>query len=135
MIQARTGSVRLPGKALKKIEGKPIIWHMINRAKKIKSVEQIIIVTTRRNEDKVFLKIAHENGIFGFQGSEKDVLDRHYRCAIKFNAGPIIRITSDCPLFDPYLVERMLQIFLKNNYDYVTNREPPTFPDGLDQKG
>lgn len=132
MIQARTGSTRLPDKALKKIEGKPIIWHMINRAKKIKSVQQIIIVTTRKREDRVFLKIAHENGVLGFQGNEKDVLDRHYRCAIKFNADPIIRITSDCPLIDPYLVERILQVFLKNNYDYVTNREPPTYPDGLD---
>jgi len=132
MIQARIGSIRLPGKALKKIEGKPMIWHMINRAKKIKSVQQIIIITTRRSEDRVFLKTAQENGVFGFQGSEKDVLDRHYSCAIKFNANPIIRITSDCPLIDPYLVERMLQVFLKNNYDYVTNRNPPTFPDGLD---
>jgi len=132
MIQVRTGSTRLPGKALKKIEGKPIIWHMINRVKKIKSVQQIVIVTTRKREDERFLKIAQENGILGFQGSEEDVLDRHYRCAMKFNADPIIRITSDCPLIDPYLVERILQVFLKNNYDYVTNREPPTYPDGLD---
>ena len=114
MIQARTGSVRLPGKALKKIEGEPIIWHIINRVKKIESVQQIIIVTTRKSEDKVFLKIAQKNRVFGFQGSEKNVLDRHYRCAIKFDADPIIRITSDCPLIDPYLVERMLQILKKD---------------------
>jgi|SaaInlStandDraft_2_1057019.scaffolds.fasta_scaffold20927_3 spore coat polysaccharide biosynthesis protein SpsF len=132
MIQARTGSTRLPRKALKEIEGKLIIWHMINRAKKIKSVQQIIIITTKKKEDEIFLKIAQENGVFGFQGSEKDLLDRHYSCAKKFNADPIIRITSDCPLIDPCLVEKMLQVFLKKNYDYVTNREPPTYPDGLD---
>lgn len=132
MIQVRIGSTRFPSKTLKKIEGKPIIWHMINRAKKIKSAQQIIVITTRKREDRIFLKIAHENGVLSFQGSEKDVLDRHYSCAIKFNADPIIRITSDCPLIDPNLVERMLQTFLKNNYDYVTNREPPTYPDGLD---
>jgi len=132
MIQARSGSTRLPGKALKKVEGKPIIWHIINRAKKIKSAEQIIIITTRKKEDKIFLKIAKDNGVLGFQGSEKDLLERHYQCALKYNADPIIRITSDCPLIDPYIVEKMIQIYLKNNYDYVTNREPPTYPDGLD---
>jgi spore coat polysaccharide biosynthesis protein SpsF (cytidylyltransferase family) len=132
MIQVRSGSTRLPKKALKKIEGKPIIWHMINRVKKIKSVEQIILITTQKKEDRIFLKIAKENGILAFQGSEHDVLDRHYQCAIQYDADPILRITSDCPLIDPLLVEKMLQIFLKNNYDYVTNREPPTFPDGLD---
>ena len=132
MIQVRSGSTRLPKKALKKIEGKPIIWHMINRVKKIKSAEQIILITTQKEEDRIFLKIAKENGILAFQGSEHDVLDRHYQCAIKHDADPILRITSDCPLIDPSLVEKMLEIFLKNNYDYVTNREPPTFPDGLD---
>jgi spore coat polysaccharide biosynthesis protein SpsF (cytidylyltransferase family) len=132
MIQVRSSSTRLPKKALKKIEGKPIIWHMINRVKKIKSVEQIILITTQKKEDRIFLKIAKENGILAFQGSEHDVLDRHYQCAIQYDADPILRITSDCPLIDPLLVEKMLQIFLKNNYDYVTNREPPTFPDGLD---
>lgn len=132
MIQARSSSTRLPDKALKKIEGKPIIWHIINRAKKIKSAEQIIIITTRKKEDKIFLEIAKDNGVLGFQGSEKDLLERHYQCALKYNADPIIRITSDCPLIDPYIVEKMIQIYLKNNYDYVTNREPPTYPDGLD---
>jgi len=125
LIQARIGSTRLPSKILKKIENKPMIWHVINRVKKIKSVQQIALITTTRKQDDVLLKIAEKNGIIGFAGSSFDVLDRHYQCAHKINADPIIRITSDCPLIDPYLVEKMLKFYLEHNYDYVTNRSPP----------
>jgi spore coat polysaccharide biosynthesis protein SpsF (cytidylyltransferase family) len=132
LIQARTGSSRLPNKVLANIEQKQLIWHVINRVKKIKSVEQIALITSQLENDKILLDIAQQNGILGFAGDELDVLDRHYQCALKINADPIIRITSDCPLLDPFLVEEMLQIFLKNKYDYVSNVTPPTFPDGLD---
>jgi len=132
LIQARTSSTRLPSKILKKIENKPMIWHVITRVKKIKSVQQIALITTTRKQDDVLLKIAEKNGIIGFAGSSFDVLDRHYQCAHKINADPIIRITGDCPLIDPYLVEKMLKFYLEHNYGYVTNRSPPTYPDGLD---
>lgn len=132
MIQARIGSTRLPGKVLSKIENKPILWHVINRVKKIPSVKEIILITTRKQKDQLLLKIAEKNKIFSFTGDEFDLLNRHFKCAEKFNADPIIRITSDCPLIDPYLVEKILQVYLKNNYDYVSNTINPTFPDGLD---
>jgi spore coat polysaccharide biosynthesis protein SpsF (cytidylyltransferase family) len=132
LIQARTGSSRLPKKVLAEIEGKPLIWHVINRVKKIKSVQQIALITTKKKNDMILLELAEKNGIIGFSGKDLDVLDRHYKCAKKINADPIIRITSDCPLIDPYLAEEMLHFFLKNNYDYVSNVMPPTFPNGLD---
>jgi len=132
MIQARTGSNRLPSKVLSNIENKSMIWHVINRVKKIKSVQQISLITTREKSDKVLLQIAENEGIIGFAGDTKDVLDRHYQCALKINADPIIRITGDCPLIDPFLVEDMLQFYLKNNFDYVSNIHPPSYPDGLD---
>ena len=132
LIQARTGSSRLPRKVLAEIENKKLIWHVINRVKHIKSVEQIALITTTNKDDQILLDIAEENGILGFAGDEFDVLNRHFQCAKKINADPIIRITSDCPLIDPYIVEDMLTIFLKNDYDYVSNVTPPTFPDGLD---
>ena len=132
LIQARTYSSRLPEKVLAEIEGKQLVWHVINRVKKIKSVQQIALITTTKKNDKILLELAQKNHIIGFSGDEFDVLDRHYQCAKKMNADPIIRITSDCPLIDPYLVEEMLQFFLENNYDYVSNIIPPTYPDGLD---
>jgi spore coat polysaccharide biosynthesis protein SpsF (cytidylyltransferase family) len=132
MIQARTGSTRFPRKTLAKIENKPMMWHIINRVKKIKSVEQIALITTRKKTDKVLLKIAEKNNIFGFTGDTHDLLNRHYQCALKIDADPIIRITSDCPLTDPQLVEKILQFYLDHNYDYVTNTISPTYPDGLD---
>jgi len=132
LIQARTGSSRLPEKVLAEIEGRQLVWHVINRVKKIKSVQQVVLITTTKKNDKILLDLAQKNNIMGFSGDEFDVLDRHYQCAKKMNADPIIRITSDCPLIDPYLVEEILQFFLENNYDYVSNVIPPTYPDGLD---
>ena len=132
LIQARTGSSRLPGKVLEKIENEPMIWHVINRVKQIKSVDQIILITTEEKEDQYLLKIADNEGIIGFTGSTNDVLDRHFQCALNFDADPIIRITSDCPLIDPFLVENILQFYLTNNFDYVSNIVIPTYPDGLD---
>jgi spore coat polysaccharide biosynthesis protein SpsF len=132
MIQARTGSSRLPGKVLSQIENKSMIWHVINRVKKIKSVQQIVLITTNDESDQVLLDIAKNEDIMGFAGDTTNVLSRHYQCALKTSADPIIRITSDCPIIDPYLVEDMLQFFLTHNYDYVSNIHPATYPDGLD---
>ena len=132
MIQARIGSSRLPNKILEKIENKPMIWHVINRVKQIKSVQQIALITTKEKSDKVLLKIAEDEGIIGFAGSTDDVLDRHFQCALNIDADPIIRITSDCPLIDPFLVEDILQFYLSNDFDYVSNTIIPTYPDGLD---
>src|SRR5207302_10477181 len=132
MIQARTGSSRLPKKVLAKIENKPMIWYVINRVKKIRNIEQIILITTRKKTDRVLLKIAEKNGITGFAVDTLDVLDRHFQCALLYDADPIIRITGDCPLIDHIIVEKMLQFYLSHEYDYVSNILPPTFPDGLD---
>jgi len=132
MIQARTGSKRFPKKVLAKIEKKSMIWHVINRVKGVKGVDQVILVTTRKKEDNILLKIAKESNIIGFVGSTHDVLERYYKCALKYNADPIIRITGDCPLVDPYIIEKMLRFYVKHNYDYASNTQPPTYPDGLD---
>jgi len=132
MIQARTGSSRLPNKVLEKIENKPMIWYVINRVKQIKSVQQIALITTKETSDQALLKIAENEGIIGFAGNTNDVLDRHFQCALNFDADPIIRITGDCPLIDPFLVEEILQFYLNNNFDYVSNTINPTYPDGLD---
>jgi len=132
IIEARTGSSRLPNKVVAEIEGKPMIFYVIDRIKQIKSVEQIILATTQEENDKILTEIAKQNSIGSFVGDSIDVLDRDYQCALQNNADPIIRITGDCPLIDPDIVEEMLEFYLKNNYDYVSNRINPKYPDGLD---
>ena len=132
IIQARTNSNRLPNKVLAKIENKPMIWYVVNRVKKVKKVKQIVLCTTNLQNDQKLIDIAEENEILNFKGSTEDVLDRYYRCALEINADPIIRITGDCPLIDPLIIDDILEFFLNNNYDYVSNTILPTYPDGLD---
>jgi len=132
IIQARTGSSRLPRKVLSKIQSKPMIWHVINRVKKIKNVEQIILATSTNVSDKPLVKIAEKEKIFAFTGNTNDVLDRYYQASLKYNANPIIRITGDCPLIDPRLITKMLDFFQNKKYDLVANNLNPTYPDGLD---
>ena len=109
-----------------------MIWYSIERIKKIQGVKQGILATTKNSQDKILLRIAKECNILSFTGKTYDVLDRYYQCAIEFNADPIIRITGDCPLIDPVIIKKMLEKYMKNDYDYLTNTFPPTFPDGLD---
>ena len=132
IIEARTGSSRLRNKVVAEIEGKPMIFYVIDRVKQIKSVEQIILATTQEKNDKILIEIAKQNSIGIFTGDSIDVLNRDYQCALQNNADPIIRITGDCPLIDPDIVEEMLEFYLKNNYDYISNRINPKYPDGLD---
>ncbi len=132
IIQARTGSERLPNKVLEEIENLPMICHIINRIKKAKNIDQIILATSNVESDKILLNIAKKFEIIGFAGDEKDVLDRYYNAAILYHANPVIRITGDCPLVDPILLDKMIDFFQKSNYDYVSNTLERTFPDGLD---
>ena len=119
MLQVRTGSYRLPAKVLAKIEGKPMTWHIINRLKRVKLADQIILITTNKPEDKILLNLAKKNNILGFAGPINDVLKRHYLCALKYDCDPIIRISGDCPLTDPLLIDKIISFYQQNKYDYV----------------
>lgn len=130
IIQARTDSNRLPGKALADIEGKPMLWHVINRAKKMKYGRVIVATTTRKIDDKI-IEIADKSGVRYFRGKTNDVLDRFYKAALKFKANTIVRITGDCPLIDPYESDKTVSKFLCGNYDYVSN-DSKTYHNGLD---
>ena len=132
IIQARTRSERLPNKVLKEIENLPMICHIINRVKKAKNIDQIILATSNTDTDKILLDIAKKFKIIGFAGDEKDVLDRFYNAAIAYAANPIVRITGDCPLVDPILLDKMVEFYQANDYDYMSNTIERTFPDGLD---
>lgn len=135
IIQARIGSTRLPGKTLKKILGKPMLWHLINRLKHSKHIDKVIIATTKRKQDEQIVRFAKEQGLEYYRGSERDVLDRFYQTAKKFNIETIVRVTPDCPLIDPEVVDMVIGKYFKNKekVDYVSNTWPRvTFPDGMD---
>lgn len=126
IIQARMGSTRLLGKVLLKIKGKPILWHVIERVKRCKKVDSIVVATTIRQEDKKITELAEKCGVETFAGKENDVLDRYYQTAKKFTADIIIRITADCPLINPDTIDKMIDLCLKENADYICGH--PDFP-------
>lgn len=132
IIQARMGSTRLPGKVMLNILGKPVMWHVLNRVSKTKFVNELIIATTFNLEDNPIVNFCKANGILFFRGSENDVLDRYYQCAKEYNIKDIVRITADCPLHDPNIIDMVINEYLKGDYDYVSNTIEYTFPDGLD---
>ena len=134
IIQARMGSTRLPGKVMSEISGEPMLWHLIDRVKKCRNIDQIVVATTTNKEDRVVKELAEKSGVKVYCGSESDVLDRYYQTAMLHGADVIVRITADCPLIDPYLIDRMVKYFEDNRdkLDYVGMGEPNPYPDGLD---
>jgi len=130
IIQARMGSTRLPGKVMTLIDSTPSIFHTINQLKHCPSIDKIIVATTKNPEDDEIEKYVLSIGIDVFRGDSEDVLSRYYNCAQKYSLSSILRVTADCPLIDPLIVEEGISHFLTNSYDYVTNTFPRTFPDG-----
>ena len=132
IVQARLDSLRLPGKVLKKTKKLTVIEILYKRLKKSKKLDDIVIaIPNSKNNNKLadFLK---KKKIKFFAGQKDNVAARYYNAAKKYNAQIIIRITGDCPLVDPAIIDRAIGIFEKNKCDYVSNTIKPTFPDGLD---
>jgi len=135
IVQARMGSTRLSGKVLKKILGKPMLFHEIERVSRAKKIDDIVIATTELPQDDKIISLCKENSWNYFRGSEDDVLDRYYKAASAFHADVVVRITADCPLIEPELIDKIINVFLENmpHIDFVSNSLPvQTFPRGLD---
>lgn len=134
IVQARVGSTRLPGKVLKKICGKTVLEHDIDRLKRIKNIDELVIATTTLEKDNSIVQECERLGVEHFRGSEEDVLSRYYYAAKKHMADVIVRVTSDCPLIDSEVSEKIIQFYIDNkkNYDYVSNTIERTYPRGLD---
>lgn len=134
IVQARMGSTRLPGKVLKKICGKTVLEHDIDRLKRVKNINSIVIATTTLGKDNIIVDEANRLGVKYYRGSENDVLSRYYYAAKENNADIIVRVTSDCPLIDSNITERTIQYYIDNikEYDYVSNTLDRTYPRGLD---
>ena len=132
IIQARMQSTRLPGKVIRPICGEPMINLILERLSKAKRIDQIVLATSEDSANDQLVKTVSELGYTVYCGSEDDVLDRYYQVAKEVGADTIVRITGDCPLIDPTLVDEVIARFLETGVEYVCNISPPTYPDGLD---
>lgn len=134
IIQARMDSTRLPGKVLMPISGKPMVQHVLDRLSFAKKIDMIILAIPNTKENDVLEKFAKENDIIYVRGSEEDVLERYYKAAEKFKVDVIVRITADCPLIDPKIVDLVIEKHLSSKADYTSNNIKRTFPLGLDMQ-
>lgn len=130
MIQARCGSSRLPGKVLKDLCGKPMLLRMVERVKRSVEIDDVIVVTTIEKSDLPVVSLCSSNGIRVFVGSENDVLDRYYQAARLLKPKYVVRLTADCPCFDPELLDEAIHQ-MTDEADYL-GMMSETFPDGLD---
>ena len=132
IIQARMGSTRLPGKVLADIGGRSMMARVIRRTKQTRLLSDVTVATTTRPEDDTIVQECEALGVRFFRGSEQDVLDRTHAAAHQFSAEAVVRITSDCPLVDPEVTDRVVSAFVSSNADYASNILERSFPRGLD---
>lgn len=132
IVQAHMGSTRLPGKVLADIGGRTMLARVVERTRRARQVEDVVVAATLNSKDIPLLEEAKRLGVPTFRGSEEDVLARYVRCAQEQGADPIVRITSDCPLLDPKIVDRVIDAFQASSCDYASNVLERTYPQGLD---
>ena len=132
IVQARMGSTRLPGKVMADIGGRPMIEFLLTRLSRTAGLDEVMLATTDAASDAPMADHVRSLGYSVYRGSVDDVLDRFYQAALHAQADVAIRITGDCPLVDPGVVEAVIAAFRENDVDYASNAAPPTYPDGLD---
>jgi spore coat polysaccharide biosynthesis protein SpsF (cytidylyltransferase family) len=134
IVQARMSSTRLPGKVLLEAAGKPLILHLLERVERCRSIHALWLATSQEAEDDILASTVEHKGYRVFRGSLDHVLSRYWHIGKQEKAEGIVRLTGDCPLHDPTVIDAVVERFLKNpkEYEYVSNVLPPTYPDGLD---
>jgi spore coat polysaccharide biosynthesis protein SpsF len=133
IVQARTGSTRLPNKVLLKVGKNSLLEYEIKRISQSKLIDKIVVATTTIKDDDIIEKLCKKIKVDCYRGSESDVLDRYYQCSLRFpQYKNIVRATGDCPLIDPDVIDRVINFFTKNNLEYASNIAKETFPDGMD---
>ena len=134
VIQARMGSTRLPGKVLLPLADEHLLVREYERVAAAEHSGTIVIAVTEEKDDEELVRICNKKKILCFRGDSKDLLDRHYKAAIRFNADVVVKIPSDCPLIDPQVIDKVIMYYINNcnKYDFVSNMHPATYPDGND---
>jgi spore coat polysaccharide biosynthesis protein SpsF len=132
IIQAHMGSTRLPGKVMKKFCNKEVLLHVYDRCCRGAKVDKVVIATSLNKENDVIEELCHKNGLDCFRGSENDVLDRYYECAKKYQPKIIIRVTSDCPLLEPKLIDFLVSNIEKDQVEFVEEEKGLLIGHGTD---
>ncbi|MCX6355545.1 MAG: glycosyltransferase family protein [Candidatus Aureabacteria bacterium] len=132
VIQARMGSTRLPGKVMKDICGRTMLARVVGRTRRASLLDEVIVATTVNADDDAIVAECSKLGVQTFRGEEYDVLDRYYRAALHARASAVVRITSDCPLIDPEVTDKVIGAFLEGVVDCASNSLERTYPLGLD---
>jgi len=135
IIQARTGSTRLPEKVLMKLIDKTVLEHVVERVNQAELIDTVIVATTVSESDNKIAELAENQNWPYYRGSEEDVLSRYFESAEKFDLDIIVRVTSDCPLIDPFIIDSVIRAFIEQKCDIASNGGPEefkTFPRGLD---
>jgi spore coat polysaccharide biosynthesis protein SpsF len=134
------GSNRLPGKVLMPILGRPMLWHIVQRVRAVRSIDEVVVAIPDCPADEELRSFCATNNVPSFSGGELDVLDRFYCAARKYRADPVLRITADCPLVDPELIGKLISMYSSGRHDYAavsagadaSRLEGGCFPDGMD---
>lgn len=132
MIQARMSSSRFPGKVLEELAGRPAIAFMVERVRRAKTIDKVVVLTSTDTTDDAIAEAARKHQFEIFRGDLHDVLLRYEQAADHYGASTIVRLTGDCPLIDPCLVDMVVRAREEASADYSSNTEPPTFADGMD---
>lgn len=132
IIQARMGSTRLPGKVLADVEGEPMLARVVSRVAGSRRITKVVVATSTTAADDPIAALCQQENIPVYRGSEADVLDRYYQTAVAHHAQTLVRVTADCPLIDPEVIDRVVAAYLTDDCDYASNTIVCSYPDGLD---
>ncbi len=132
VTQARYGSTRLPAKVLKEVKGEPLLATHLKRIQKSKLISGLVVATTTEDGSEKIVEIASNLNLPSYRGSVNDVLDRFYQAIANEKPDYVVRITSDCPLIDPKIIDEVISLGINSRCDYVSNTLDPTYPDGMD---
>ena len=132
VTQARYGSTRLPAKVLKKVGNETLLDVHLQRILQAKQITTLVVATTKEEGSEEIVRIAERNGALCYKGSTDDVLERFYFAVKDLNPDYVVRLTSDCPLIDPHVIDKIIIDCISSNCDYASNTLKPTYPDGID---
>lgn len=132
IVQARMGSTRMPGKVLADLSGAPMLQRQIERVKRANSLDQIVVATSTDSSDDQIVQLCEEIDVPVYRGDLNNVLNRYTGAISQFEPDVVVRITADCPLISPVVIDSVVQAFKESGVDYLSNTLQPTFPDGLD---
>lgn len=134
IIQARMGSMRLPGKSMMPLAGVPMVGRILERVKRCDSINTIVVATTQKTEDNVLAELAQSYGVLAFRGSENDLVDRYFQCAKEYQADIIVRLPADNPVSEPQEIDRIIEYHLGGESEFSSNLSQVFgngYPDGI----